>query len=74
MKSKFFISGLLISITLLTASCSTDDIDEQMEANTKTSKIIELKEKINATANDSIIPVSPEDDGDPVIVIPPRKN
>lgn len=77
MKNKFLIPILLVSVSLLTFSCTTEDY-EMPETTTNQLKVIptdQLKtnlKEINAQVKDSVI-VSPEDDGDPIIVIPPRK-
>ncbi|WP_394776482.1 hypothetical protein [Flavobacterium sp.] len=76
MKNKFLIPVLLVSVSLLTFSCTTDDYEMPETTNNQlkvvpTNELKTLKE-INAQVKDSVI-VSPEDDGDPIIVIPPRK-
>lgn len=82
MKSKFFIPGLLISIALLTVSCTNDDYEVQTNSGTqsKTFTKDQLQQlNVNATAGDSInhTNTTPQTDnpveGDPINPRPPRK-
>lgn len=74
MKSKLFIPGLLISVALLTFSCTTDDyeIPSTQSVNSKTITKDQLKKEINSTVIDSTIINTPEDDGEPNNPKPPR--
>lgn len=79
---KLYIAGI-ISISLLTFSCSNDDESYEVQGvRTNNSKIVPqsvLKGELNAKAIDSTAINTPtgaegvsSPDGDPVIVIPPR--
>lgn len=87
MKNKLLISGLLLFTSLLTTSCTNDDY-EIPEANNSSLKVMskeelkmnlnkktdsKVKDSINET-NGSKSNVTAETEGDPIIVIPPRKN
>ncbi|KQB41368.1 hypothetical protein [Flavobacterium aquidurense] len=74
MKSKLFIPGLLISIALVTFSCTTDDYDvpATQGVNLKTITKEELKKEVNTTVIDSITISTPNDDGEPNNPKPPR--
>jgi hypothetical protein len=87
MKNKLLISGLLLSISLLTTSCTNDDyeIPETKNTSLKVMSKEELKtnldKKINSRVKDSINETNASEgnvttgtEGDPIIVIPPRKN
>jgi hypothetical protein len=87
MKSKLFISGLLIFISLLTFSCTNDD-DEIQNVNDKELKIEQknslknLNDKINMnTVQDSVVKIpiqegniTSDSNGDPSNPRPPRKD
>lgn len=72
MKSKLFIPGLLISIALLTFSCTNDEY-EIPDSKSNQLKIVpsQLKQEISGSAIDSTIVVTP-DDGEPNNPKPPR--
>lgn len=83
MKNRLFIPGLLISIALLTFSCTNDDYEitagqnSQAKSATKDS-LKNLNERMNAKIQDSInkSTIQAEDitEGDPIIPKPPRKD
>ncbi|MCC9070543.1 hypothetical protein LNQ49_02875 [Flavobacterium sp. F-65] len=87
MKNKLFISGLLLFISLLTTSCTNDDYEipetnnsslkvmskEELKMNLNKKMDSKVKDSINET-NVSKSNVTVETEGDPIIVIPPRKN
>jgi hypothetical protein len=72
MKSKLFIPGLLISIALLTVSCTNDEYEIQ-ENKTNQLKIEpnQLRQEVNGTVIDSTI-VNTPNDGEPNNPKPPR--
>lgn len=86
MKSKLFIPGLLISIAMLTFSCTNDDyeIPEKKSSQLKivpNEQLKNLNEKIDAKAQDLVkkntipeINLTTVDNGDPDIARPTRKD
>jgi hypothetical protein len=84
MKNKLFIPGLLISIALLTFSCTNDDYEISADQNNQSKTVTKeslknLNEKMNAMIQDSIIKntiqaETPATEGDPIIPRPPRKD
>lgn len=72
MKSKLFISGLLISIALLTFSCTNDEY-EIPENKSNQLKIVpgQLKQELSGSTIDSTIVNNPTD-GEPNNPKPPR--
>ncbi|MCV9927846.1 hypothetical protein OIU83_09295 [Flavobacterium sp. LS1R49] len=87
MKNKLLISGLLLSISVLFSSCTNDDYEIPESKNNQFGVVptYQLKTSLNEINNskvkDSInetgapeIDVMAENEGDPVIVIPPRKD
>ena len=82
MKSKLFISGLLISISLLTFSCTNDDYEVETNSGNQSKTVTKDQlQKLNTTAkvgdsnsNDTIPQVYNLTEGDPIIPRPPRKD
>ena len=83
MKNTLFISGLLLSIALLTFSCTNDDYeiptDNNRELKTITNNSLKnLNERMNAKVQDSInksnLQAEDTTEGDPIIPKPPRKD
>lgn len=74
MKSNLIIPGLLISISLLTFSCTNDDyeIPESQGSHIKAITKDQLKKEINTITIDSTI-VNTQDDGEPNNPKPPRQ-
>lgn len=80
MKSKLFIPGLLISIALLTFSCTNDDYEvptnnsNQLKTVTK-DQLQNLNAKVGDSINNTtILEVNNLTEGDPIIPRPPRKD
>lgn len=84
MKSRLFISGLLISIALLTFSCTNDDFEastyrRNQSTTITTEQLKNLNENMNGKVQDSInrssiLEVNNITGGDPIIPRPPRKD
>ncbi|WP_337966396.1 hypothetical protein [uncultured Flavobacterium sp.] len=83
MKNKLFIPGLLISLALLTFSCTNDDYEISADQNNQIKTLTKdslknLNEKMNAKIQDSInkntIQAENITEGDPIIPRPPRKD
>lgn len=76
MKSKLLISGLLISITILTASCTNDDyeIPETKNSKLENTKINKLQNEVRSTVIDSTKTINETtlDDGEPSNPKPPK--
>ncbi|MDX6183165.1 hypothetical protein SGQ44_13435 [Flavobacterium sp. Fl-77] len=82
MKNKLFIPGLIISIALLTFSCTNDDYQVETNSGNQSKTVTKDQlQKLNATtkvrdsiSNDTIPQVNNLTEGDPIIPRPPRKD